>query len=68
MDDRDRRHREDRARRAAKKFGAIGYAIRKSRGSEGIDRGCRYPLFIRALKQRRAMCSGHGGRPRAGAG
>ena len=29
--------------------------------------GCLYPLFIRALKQRRARCSGHEGRRRAGA-
>jgi protoporphyrinogen oxidase len=35
----------------------------------GLQRArCLYPLFIRALKQPRARCSGHGDRPRAAAG
>src|SRR5258705_13645313 len=60
--------------------GSLGWVLARSEKRPRADAGDRrhivlvdrartwlYPLFIRALKPLRARCSGHGGRPLAGA-
>ena len=41
------------------------FASRSNHARDCGDWGCLYPLFIHALKQRPARCSGHEGRPLA---